>query len=492
MSKYINQTNSISGGNITDIPQLEALKLIVKYWSTRTKQINTSTIFVGDVHGDLHQFLAPLILSGFIKLTGKIVQFKPFECNITDSSNYTTNEYNYKYPESIIYIPEFELNKSCNTSIIYLGDLIDEWIFSRNIVALYYTIYKLDTKRLFWTCGNHDLSVIGRIGLFENNKLNVPYDLPALWNTMKRELNAYSNIKIYQDKLIYSENSNSLNESNKLVELNKTSKSSKNSNKNKHQTNTTNQTNSSFIHDYLKPLFETIKLLYLSSIQYSKLAYLNDLPIMISHTTWSVNSIMSYINNSPKNVSNPRPNDNDSIQNELFCTSSNINKITENTNSIISMLKNNKDRLQYNDYLTLYNLINSLGTSRTYKYICNNTLTYTRSPNNVIMNQIVGHSPGGAYRDLNVNVESSTYNNERIKKLEPMVINDCRIWYFDFGCSAGYDHDEISRPDFVYVMNDGFVVSNLDAFVYGRTKDKWNMLIYKGKTREVEGTIELD
>ena len=76
----------------------------------------------------------------------------------------------------------------------------------------------------------------------------------------------------------------------------------------------------------------------------------------------------------------------------------------------------------------------------------------------------------------------SKFNSERKKKLNPTIINGNKIYYFDFGCSAGYDHDEISRPDYVYLCEKGMFVTDLPGFSFINANDKNSMLIMKDKT----------
>ncbi len=112
----------IGGGNITDISQLNGIKLITSYWSGVNNFINSKYSFVGDVHGDLHQFLAPLVMNRVIKLTGKV--------------KIINEEIKYYVPEHEL-IENGEVSESntstLSSSVIYLGDIADEWIFSRTI-----------------------------------------------------------------------------------------------------------------------------------------------------------------------------------------------------------------------------------------------------------------------------------------------------------------------------------------------------------------------
>ena len=93
------------GGNITDISERNGLDLITRYWFQDSKKIHDKGgefIFVGDVHGDMHQFMAPLVRSKLITLTGKLT---------------TING---------VPVPCYNINKGLHIKIIYLGDIVNE------------------------------------------------------------------------------------------------------------------------------------------------------------------------------------------------------------------------------------------------------------------------------------------------------------------------------------------------------------------------------
>lgn len=101
------------GGNITDISQFNGIKLITSYWSSVEERNNESIYsFVGDVHGDLHQFVAPLVINNVVSLTGEV--------EVKDENIF-------------YYVPKYKINEQSKCKVIYLGDVADEWIFSRTI-----------------------------------------------------------------------------------------------------------------------------------------------------------------------------------------------------------------------------------------------------------------------------------------------------------------------------------------------------------------------
>lgn len=456
-----------AGGNTTDITQMDALKLIVKYWSSlNINHIETPYCFVGDIHADFNQFLAPLICTGLIKLTGKIILF---------------SQDNSEYPEANIYIPEYTINSECKTKIMFLGDLVDEWIFSRNIVCMLYKLLAHDklTNNIFYCFGNHDLSIVGKYNVFkqymsQKKCFDVFTNLPNVWIAMKRELSGSANVKIECNKLFY-------------------------------KTNNEFKENDLFVNSYLSLYFEVMYELYCKYGKFAYVAYLNKSPFIISHTTWTPIAIEHYLKNIPRKVQKRTSN---ILETEPITNSA--NQDIKPFESVLDSLNDLNKQIEFpaNEYNSLVSLINTFKLSRTNEYVSANELTYTRNNNNVFVSQIVGHSAGGAFRDLDVNSEFATYNNERINKLKPVIKNNCKIYYFDFNASSGYDHDEISRPDFVYLdeacdketeqeinseqeKHYKFSVTNLNSFqIISEINNETGIIsfllkVYKGKTREL-------
>lgn len=122
----------------------------------------------------------------------------------------------------------------------------------------------------------------------------------------------------------------------------------------------------------------------------------------------------------------------------------------------------------------------------------------------MFVNQITGHTPGGTWRDIGVNVGESTFYEERLKKLTPEQHNERYLFYWDFNASAGYVKEEFSRPDFVYVANEHvnpntysadeiidnnelpdsmFEITNLPAFNFIISNNKDSMMVYSKKSK---------
>lgn len=435
----------IGGGNITDISQLNGIKLITSYWSGVNDFINSKYSFVGDVHGDLHQFLAPLVMNRVIKLTGKV--------------KIINEEIKYYVPEyELIENGEMNESNSSSSSIIYLGDIADEWIFSRTISKMLYELLK--SKKVIYIYGNHDLSIIGRYHLFKARKLNIPEDLPPLWETLKKELNCIKEVKIYRNKVLFN------NDEEKGLE---------------------------FLYKYVEPLFENLFKIFNERLGVLSLASsINGENYIISHCSWTKKSVRQLIEDEDVNeVNRKRPSDNDESQ--LMKVIDNYNPSNESIEYIKNINFNNVD------YKKLSESCNDLFNSKSRLFISKNGITYTRNTEGIFVNQITGHTIGSEWREIGVNVNQSTFNKERIDKLKPTIINGKKIYYFDFGASAGYEHDEISRPDFVYSTSSGMFVSNLPAFSFicmskGGNDDevKDSLLIMKDKTPRSPNKIILN
>ena len=430
------------GGNITDISQYDGVRLITKYWLSidssnkkslyeeyNVKILSSSLIFVGDVHGDFNQFLAPLVLSGLISITDSVKE--------------------YKYKASIVYLPSYKINKSSNIKIIYLGDITNEWIFSRPIAVMLFDLLQQIPHNIKYIYGNHDLAIIGRYNLYEQKKLNFALDIPALWNTLKKELNHVKNLKIYKT----------------IAELDgELSKGY------------------DYIHAYLAPLFDSLYSIFIQNLgSISYVVEISKKPYMISHTTWTIQALQQLINNnySINSVNSDRPSDNNPEQLKPLISSIPSTELTEYIETIKHSINSAHNQINYQK---LSNAVNKLFITKPQLYICKNLLTYTRITKNIFLNHIIGHSSGAEFRDQDVNPNPSTYYHERQSKLSPTFFNGRTVYYFDFGCSAGYDHDELSRPDFVFTNSDGLFVSNLPAFSFVISNGSDALLVLKDKT----------
>ena len=424
----------MKGGNITDISQREGIRLLSKYWKTTNTINEMNIIFVGDVHGDFNQFIAPLIQSNLI----------------TISSDEIEEHIEQGMP---IYTPKYIINKNSSVKIVYLGDMVDEWIFSRSIVYMLHDLLKTIPNNVKYIYGNHDLSIISRYHLFKSRQLDISEDIPCLWNTLKKELNSIQNLKMIKNKAFLDGDE---------------------------------QKGHDFIFNYCYPLFEHLFSIFKENLGTVSLAIeINKIQYMISHTTWTISALKQLISTNDS-VNANRLNDFNPEQKKPL-----INEINT-LESEVSFINNVIKCKSCSDYKKLSDAVNKVFRTKTRLYLSKNLITYTRILDNVFLNHIVGHSPGFEYRDQQVNSSPSTYLSERQQKLSPTIFSSFRIYYFDFGCSAGYDHDEISRPDYVYITSKGLFVSNLPALSFISLNGKDSLLLMKDKTSRSSNKIKFD
>ena len=440
------------GGNITDISQFDGMRLICQYWHSvnsdnhfNVNLINDSLVIVGDVHGDFNQFIAPLVLTGLITITSPEVK---------EIDN----------PGGVIYLPEYTINTNNKKRVIYLGDMVDEWIFSRSIVVMLYDILRQLPNNVKYIFGNHDLALIGRYQLYTEKSINFALDTPALWQTLKKELNHVKNLKIYRT----------------TAELDGEPFKGYD-----------------YIHSYVQPLFESLWKIFSQHLGViSCVIELNKKPFIVSHTTWSVQAVQQLMTpNNEYSIKSDRPGDNKDEQKQPFETASNT--VIEEMKYVKQLIDGvNAGKLKHenliSEYQHLSTAINAIFRTKSKLYISKNLLTYTRITKNIFLNHIIGHSSGAEFRDQGVNVGLSIYYEERESKLSPTFFNQRTVYYFDFGCSAGYDHDEISHPDFVYSNSSGLFVSNLPAFSFIINNGRDALLVLNDKTPRSGNKIVVD
>lgn len=154
-----------------NIDQAASIRILAHYWSTyKPKDINTKTVFVGDIHGDLNQLLLPLVELGIIQVNNSI------RC-VYESTRELCK----------VYIPDFIVLRS-DIDVYFLGDYIDEGNHSRSCVAIIHELSKHDFIHLL--IGNHDANILGRYNEYKNKTLRFQ-SLKSYWPTLQREATAY-------------------------------------------------------------------------------------------------------------------------------------------------------------------------------------------------------------------------------------------------------------------------------------------------------------
>lgn len=117
------------------------IELLTRYWfeqqnAVRSRFKGADALFVGDCHGDINQVLLPLIATHSIEIIGGI---------------------------EVLYeatIPKF-ICKDCSIPIYFLGDYVEKWILSRNVIAILRKVMK-ECKNVYLCIGNHDAWYISR------------------------------------------------------------------------------------------------------------------------------------------------------------------------------------------------------------------------------------------------------------------------------------------------------------------------------------------
>lgn len=361
-----------------NIEQKKSIEILTNYWYEKQKEIRNieaEYIFVGDVHGDFNQLISPLIYSNLIRLNGKVR--KIYESEISNISD--------------VYIPEYELNK-IDTKIFYLGDYVDEGIYSRNIVCFLQDICD-KCENICLIIGNHDANILGRYLEFKDKSLNF-LSLQSYWPTFQKEVSPYSNIHVYLD-----------------------------------QVKVDGVDARDFLYDYFNPLFNSLFQLFRDEkLKVCDEISINDEPFIISHTLITNKAIEELkINKTRFSIS---------IPNKPLIEDDEI-KI--------------RDIQTYNDGKISVSDVNKLFKYSNASFISSNRLLYNRVENDLWKNRfIVGHSPGGEYEYMGINPIPSKNYNDRLQHTEPIIKNKYKIFYFDLKSSSGYDLDNVSRPDFFY------------------------------------------
>jgi hypothetical protein len=423
----------MKGGNVHDIKQEIGVKLITKLYFERKPNDEfpdkEKTIIVGDIHGDLHQLLAPLVINNIIKLTGEVVELKYNDMN---------DELEQEFDESSVWMPVFDVVSNNKVKLILLGDIVDEWIFSRTILVLLCNL--MDKINIEIIIGNHDIAIISRYELFRQGMLNVFFDIPILWNTIKKELKPYKRIHVYGNIIEYDGNT---------------------------------ELGNKFLIEYMQVYFNCLyKIFQHDCAKIGTTIKLKNNMFIVSHTTWTLKSLLELINEVNDGAS--RPNDSNEIQKYPILPE------TRDNDEVKKIKTTNVSNENLSKFVVL---VNKIFKGSTRLYCSKNKLVSGRGNRGIIFNTICGHTIGGAARDIGVNVEFSELENERKKHLNPETIEGKSIYYFDFGASAGYNHDEISRPDFITICDDKINISNLNSFTFETINEKHALVMYNGKTQ---------
>lgn len=217
-----------------------------------------------------------------------------------------------------------------------------------------------------------------------------------------------------------------------------------------------------------------------------RISSLNDI-FIISHTTWTKQAIVNLFNGKPKPNSKPISNKletHDDIPNrveymKLFNTVFSdilfhkIKGLEVTPELSLGVTPGLSPSSFLNNLIRLVDAINGKYHLSSEYFLHTNHITYTRNTDTILFNHITGHTIGGSkFREYGINVEPSYTPSERKTKLIPSnvtsVLSDDltkreysftrKVYYFDFGSSAGYNLDYISSPCFVRNANEIIVL----------------------------------
>lgn len=479
------------GSNITRITQHAGIDLVVDYWSKVTPTLTDHTLFVGDVHADINQFLAPLVMSGLITLTRNIKAIPnetAYPCTIFAKSDKEEDELLKlsHFDELTLYIPEYIINAECKSKIVYLGDIIHEWIFGRVCLYILYDLLFRVPNNIVYIYGNHDLNVLAIYPLYRRMLINMGAIMQTTYDTMAKEMNMYKSLHFYNFNIEYNGNDNGLG---KL-----------------------------FMYAYLAHLFEPLYDIFISKRGcLCKYLTIDNVPFIVSHCVWDMKWLPAFVDSKASGFNNNlqyihysvysrvREEKTKDESKELLLYLHNTCKSKTGPSPVsVDVSKIANTHYKGYEYRELANAMNDIIDGSQYFALTNNIMLRNRSTYNLFVNQITGHTPGGTWRDIGVNVGESTYYNERLTKLTPEQINKRYLFYWDFNASAGYVKDEFSRPDFVYVgnehvndnkygaedisdenvLNEGvFDITNLPAFNYILSNDKDSVIVCSKKSK---------
>ena len=163
-----------------EVSQIDGINLLTQYWYNYQEshhRVKYKYLFVGDVHGDLSQFILPLIDTGTITLNGQVTSVKQ------------------RYPELDIPVPEYTCNK-CDSQIYYLGDLSDGYMFTRQVLIMMVNVLR-QCKNVHFCFGNHDMRYFGKLDV---TKVDA-WTFEEHFESLNLFVSSVSNLKLYHGKI---------------------------------------------------------------------------------------------------------------------------------------------------------------------------------------------------------------------------------------------------------------------------------------------------
>lgn len=399
---------------------------VFKYFDLRGEDMKSNIrdwdcIFVGDCHGDLYQFLAPLILTGFAKFRDYEIEDKymkgtrivPFDDKAREDirSNLDlelTPEIEYLFKVPFIHL-EYDPAALKNRRIIYLGDYIDRGIASTTILLLIQDIKKRTDVDIEFLIGNHEafaINILNRI--YEENKplheklltyQNMLYTFLSNYRKFEQK-NNNPIITLHGDTIMYN------GDRKKGIEL---------------------------VMSTYKPIVKLISS-FIGKKYFKLFSHYHE--FLVSHNVTTRNMLRIFSSRTIIPI--------DSLIENMTDVDINSSKFIE----YLSWM------LNYAFYrMPIGDLIAS-------------GLLIQRTVEGCPFNMIVGHTVGGSKKMLRFNDIESYSNEDRWKHLVPYIPpgQTNKIYFFDFGVTFAEDEYNYSKPDFV-MFKDGKPVgiSQLDA-----------------------------
>jgi hypothetical protein len=463
--------------NETDINEYDAVRLVSKRYAKGAKEAaeiaseRVRHVFIGDIHGDLHQLMGALVRYNVIVLdNGKdeneCVKLASVRHMINDMNEWIrdnsiikrlglNNKWTTKMLKSkllddkslMVPIPKYTINERSKwlcDDVIILGDIINEWINSRTITMIVHDLLtnEISKNGVIFVIGNHDARIIGNYLNFIKGDYNLT-DIPALWCTLKKTLTDVR-VRLVRDRIISDEL-----DANEYVWL------------------------------YVLPIFWNLHDLYVNK-RIHLCYFVNDVcknGAIVSHTFWSPEIIRRMVMFNPKTLNDIMLTNafNGQYVNERIDKYKNIERFVNmdnwkedrfNTDTIKRPSVNDIDIRGLVDEINIcfYNkpygfLIKSLVFSNRFVYGINQD----NNVGNIYNSFIVGHSYPDECSDIGINIGRDLEQ----KLLGTPTYHGGMIYFFDFRSSAGYDTDSISKPCFVECNGDTFELVRGGRYKFG-------------------------